>query len=94
MAETVGVPDRYEEICDWYDGYRFGNTEIFNPWSVINYFSNDCQPRAFWQATGSNDIIGEVLSLADNELVDQLKNLLQGQSLLTSHRYRCHLSSN
>ena len=83
MAESEGMSDRVDEICAWYDGYRFGNTDIFNPWSVINYFSNDCQPRAFWQATGSNDIIGEVLSLAEDELMDQLKSLLQGQSLLT-----------
>ena len=46
------VPEKYEEICTWYDGYRFGETEIFNPWSVINYFGNDSQARAYWQSTG------------------------------------------
>ncbi|MBQ8563328.1 MAG: AAA family ATPase, partial [Firmicutes bacterium] len=40
MTVYYGVPEKYEEICAWYDGYRFGQTEIFNPWSVINYFSN------------------------------------------------------
>ena len=40
--------------CQWYDGYRFGKTEIFNPWSVVNYFSNQCEPRPFWVSTGSN----------------------------------------
>ena len=65
MAEYYHVADKYGEICEWYDGYRFGKSEIFNPWSVINYFNNECEPRAFWQSTGSNDIIGEILVEAD-----------------------------
>lgn len=83
MATYYGVPDKYSEICMWYDGYRFGKTEIFNPWSVINYFSNDCEPRAFWQSTGSNEIIGEILSNADADIYERLKMLLQGESFLT-----------
>ncbi len=51
MAAYYGGSDRYEEICEWYDGYRFGRTEIFNPWSVISYFHNECEPRSFWQST-------------------------------------------
>ena len=65
----MAMSDRYEEICDWYDGYRFGKTEIFNPWSVINYFNNDCAARAFWQATGSNDIKVEIIHEADTEVL-------------------------
>ena len=40
MANYYGASDKMQELCDWYDGYRFGDTEIFNPWSVINYFNN------------------------------------------------------
>lgn len=83
MAEYYGKSDRYEEICDWYDGYRFGKTEIFNPWSVINYFNNDCAARAFWQATGSNDIIGEIIHEADTEVYEKLIALLDGESFVT-----------
>ena len=46
MLEYYGVEDKYQEVCDWYDGYLFGNTEIFNPWSVINYISDKCFPKA------------------------------------------------
>lgn len=53
MTVCFGVQEKYGEICEWYDGYRFGRSEIFNPWSVVNYFSNECEPRAFWQSTGS-----------------------------------------
>jgi len=83
MTLYYGVSEKYEEICKWYDGYRFGETEIFNPWSVINYFSNDCQVRAYWQSTGSNDIIGEILEEADETIFEKLNALMQDESFLT-----------
>ena len=83
MAAYYGVPDKYGELCEWYDGYRFGNTEIFNPWSVINYFNNECQPRAFWQSTGSNDIIGEIIAEADEEIYEKLTSLIKGETFIT-----------
>ena len=83
MAAYYGVSDHYTEICDWYDGYRFGNTEIFNPWSVVNYFSNAFRPGPYWLSTGSNDVIGEILSLADEEIFERLHALLQRESFLT-----------
>ncbi len=77
------MEEKYGEICAWYDGYRFGDSEIFNPWSVINYFSNHCQPKTFWQSTGSNEIIGEVLAHAGADIYERLNALLQGESFLT-----------
>lgn len=81
LAAYYKVPDKYDEICEWYDGYRFGNTDIFNPWSVSYYFTNGCEPRAFWLATGSNDIIGEMLKIVDADTYNSLQILLQGQSV-------------
>lgn len=83
IAAYYSVPDRYQELCDWYDGYRFGNTDIFNPWSVICYFNNNCRPKAFWQSTGSNDIIREVLASATPDIMERLELLMQGKSFLT-----------
>lgn len=83
MAAYYQAGDRYDEICDWYDGYQFGRTEIFNPWSVINYFGNECHPKAFWQSTGSNDVINEILTLSDAEITDNLRKLLHGESIKT-----------
>ncbi len=83
MAEYYGAADKYGEICQWYDGYRFGKTEIFNPWSVISYFSNECEPRPFWVSTGSNDIIGEVLAGADAEIYSRLTSLVNGETFTT-----------
>lgn len=84
MAVYYGISDKYDEICEWYDGYRFGETEIFNPWSVINYFNNRCEPRAFWQSTGSNDIIGEIIVEADNDIYTKLAELVNGKSFVTN----------
>ena len=75
--------EKYQEICTWYDGYRFGNTDIFNPWSVINYISDNCIPKAFWQSTGSNDCIGEIVSLSIPEIAEGLYKLLQGEKITT-----------
>lgn len=84
MAAYYGISEKYDEICEWYDGYRFGETEIFNPWSVINYFNNRCEPRAFWQSTGSNDIIGEIIVEADNDIYTKLAELVNGKSFVTN----------
>ena len=83
MAEYYSASDKYQELCDWYDGYRFGNTEIFNPWSVIGYFNNNCRPKAFWQSTGSNDIIREVLASATPDIMERLELLMKGESFVT-----------
>ncbi|WP_330654441.1 AAA family ATPase [Blautia sp. MSJ-19] len=83
MASYYNAQDCMEELCEWYDGYCFGKTEIFNPWSVINYFSHDCEARAYWVSTSSNDIIGEILAEADEEIWNSLTGLLQGEKLLT-----------
>ena len=83
MAEYYGVSEKYDEICDWYDGYRFGSAEIFNPWSVINYFNNGCQLKAFWLSTGSNDIIGELIEEADQDTYDKLTSLVSGKAIVS-----------
>ena len=79
MAKYYGVADKYDDICEWYDGYRFGNEDIFNPWSVINYFYNNCTAKAYWQSTGDNSIIRQIVAEADNETADNLRKLLQGE---------------
>lgn len=75
--------DKYQETCEWYDGYYFGNTEIFNPWSVINYIAGKCYPKAFWLSTGSNDIIGEIVENATDETTENLHKLLVGEKIPT-----------
>lgn len=83
MLAYYDYEDKYQEICEWYDGYRFGNSEIFNPWSVINYISDQCFPKAFWQSTGSNDIIGEIIGTAAPEINENLYKLFCGNTVTT-----------
>lgn len=81
MLRYYGKDDKYNELSEWYDGYRFGNTEIFNPWSVINYISDNCFPKAFWQSTGSNEIIGEIIQTATPEITKDLYKLLCSEKI-------------
>lgn len=81
LAEYYGVSEKYDTICEWYDGYRFGSQDIFNPWSVINYFYNNCTPKAYWQSTGDNSIIRQIVAEADQETSDNLYKLLQGEMI-------------
>ena len=83
MLGYYNKEEKFQEICEWYDGYQFGNTEIFNPWSVINYISDDCFPKAFWQSTGNNEIIGEIIEIAVPEITEGLHKLLCGEKITT-----------
>ena len=84
MAEYYGRSDRMEEIRNWYDGYRFGETDIYNPWSVTNYFANGCQARAFWANTSDNEIIREIMQDLTPEVAGELTRVLQGEDIHAS----------
>lgn len=75
--------NKLDEIIEWYDGYKFGKQDIFNPWSVLNYLHNGCDPNLFWLSTGSHDIIGEILEQADETICQKLQTLLAGESIST-----------
>lgn len=72
------------EIKSWYDGYKFGNQEIYNPWSVINYFSNQCTAASYWKNTSSNDIIHQLLQKATPDTERKLLDLLNGRPVTSS----------
>ena len=79
MLQYYGMTDKMEELKEWYDGYLFGNEEIYNPWSVINYVSKKGIPQAYWVNTGKNEILLGVLQAATEEIKGQLYDLLQGE---------------
>ena len=78
MASDLDRADKLAELRDWYDGYRLGEKEIYNPWSVLNYFDNHCEPATYWVNTSGNAILGELLVHMDREHVEVLEGLLQG----------------
>jgi hypothetical protein len=81
LLEDYNHLDKFEEICSWYDGYFFGKTDIFNPWSVLSYIDNECTPGTFWQSTGDNSIIRQIVELADEETKENLQKLLNGETI-------------
>lgn len=80
--EYYEVTDKEAELKDWYDGYLFGNTEIYNPWSVINYISRGCIPRAYWVNTGKNEVLDAVLKAATDDIIEKLYALLRGEQAI------------
>jgi hypothetical protein len=82
MLEYYGVTAKEAELRDWYDGYLFGNTEIYNPWSVINYISRGCIPQAYWVNTGKNEVLEDVLKAATDDITESLYALLQGERII------------
>lgn len=83
MAEYYGVPEKLAEIKTWYDGYKFGEAEIYNPWSVLNYFSNDCLPKPYWVQTSSNLIIYEMLDNITEETYQNLMKIIDGEAVVS-----------
>ncbi|MCR5660619.1 MAG: ATP-binding protein, partial [bacterium] len=79
MAKYFGHEDKLPEIKDWYDGYLFGNQEIYNPWSVLNYFTHDNEAKPYWVSTSSNGVVTEVLQKADTAAREQLLGLMDGK---------------
>lgn len=82
MLNYYSISDKEAELKDWYDGYLFGNKEIYNPWSVINYISKGCIPQAYWVNTGKNEILENVLNAATDDITEGLYALLQGKRVI------------
>lgn len=82
MLDYYGATEKESELQEWYDGYLFGNEEIYNPWSVINYISKGCVPQAYWVNTGKNEILEDVLKVADEDITEKLYSLIREGKVL------------
>ncbi len=81
-----GVESRFADMKEWFDGYRFGDTEVYNPWSVIKFLYDldgdiHAFPRPYWINTSSNDIIRNLITRADGETKGQIETLLSGNTM-------------
>lgn len=86
MLEYYGVREKYREIREWYDGYRFGRTDVYCPWDVINCVDLFCEdpdarPRAFWINTSGNDIIRRFLQMATRKTRREIEDLIAGETV-------------
>ena len=82
MARYYGAEDKLPEIKAWYDGYDFGGTEIYNPWSVLRYFDCHCRPDAYWLDTSSNDLITEIVQELPFDMEATLHKLMTGKPVV------------
>lgn len=81
IAQYYNHSEKVDELKKWYDGYSYGGTEIFNPWSVINYFKNECKAIPYWVRTSENATIREVIKNANPLVCENLKKLLAGDEV-------------
>lgn len=86
LLEDYQLSFYMNEVKEWYDGYLFGNTEIYNPWSTLMYVKNKIQdqsfkPVSFWANTSGNDLVVNYIQNGSDELHEEFEQLIQGQSL-------------
>lgn len=86
MLAFYDLSDRTETVKQWYDGYCFGNTEVYNPWSVINFVSScrrnrNALPRPYWSNTSSNDIVRILVEKSDLSVRREIETLIEGSSI-------------
>ena len=75
-----GIGQEISKVKDWYDGYRFGDSEVYNPWSILN-FLQDKELRAYWVDTSGNDLINNVLKMKNKNIITALERLFNGEGL-------------
>jgi len=82
LLKDFQVMDRYEEVQKWYNGYRFGDRIIYNPWSIVSFLAGkakECKP--YWINTSDNQVIESLLSKGGTELKRELEQLIRGESI-------------
>ena len=74
------IDSKLEEVHSWYNGYRFGDTKVYNPWSILNFLS-EREFKSYWIDTSENYLIKDILKSADRETFNKLNNLLFGKEV-------------
>ncbi|WP_285825103.1 AAA family ATPase [Schaedlerella arabinosiphila] len=88
LLEYYGVSDHYETVKRWYDGYQFGNTEVYCPWDVLNHCdrirdSRDAQPENYWINTSSNDAVKRFIQESANAATKRdIERLVAGETII------------
>lgn len=87
LLKAYNLSEKMDEVKEWYDGYQFGNKEIYNPWSTLMYVKNITQdvsfkPISFWANTSGNDLVVKYIQNGDKKLRKEFDLLMNGQSLV------------
>lgn len=86
LLEMCGLKEKEEEVKEWYDGYLFGKTEVYNPWSILNYLdeateNKDILPKPYWANTSSNSIVKELVENAEGTVRQEMEELIAGKCI-------------
>ena len=79
--KEYGIEYKLEEVKSWYDGYKFGNAEVYNPWSILNYIDNK-ELKEYWVNTSGNILIKDLLLLSKATVFDDLEKLINGEEII------------
>ena len=91
LLETYHLEDHLEEVKEWYDGYRFGDADIYCPWDVINHVDRLCgepgaQPQSYWLNTSGNELVKRFIDKANKTTRDEIERLIAGEAIEKSVR--------
>lgn len=86
LLEYYGLEEKKDTIAEWYDGYRFGNIDVYCPWDVINYVQTlrsdiNAIPELYWANTSSNDLLLNMISEPDEQIKHEIEELLAGEAI-------------
>ena len=86
LLSCYNLSSQMKSVKEWYDGYLFGNTEVYNPWSVLMYCydlmaNNEARPKPYWSTTSSNDIVRKLIERADATVKENIEELIRGESI-------------
>ena len=86
MLHYYGLDEKYETFRDWYDGYRFGNVDVYCPWDVISYCDEltddpSAEPKEYWSNTSGNDVVKKLLEKATADTRDDIERLIAGETV-------------
>ena len=86
LCEDYRMPQKFETIKEWYNGYLFGNANVYNPWSVIQFMDDLCAdesqyPSAYWANTSSNSIVRKLIDVADEDTKAEIEELIEGKTI-------------
>ncbi|MCI6190599.1 MAG: ATP-binding protein [Clostridium sp.] len=86
ICNDYNMSQKYKEIKEWYNGYIFGETNVYNPWSVIQYIDDlktniNKYPSSYWANTSSNSIVKTLIEKADDDTKEEIESLIEGKSI-------------
>jgi len=91
MLSYYGIKECYDTVKEWYDGYQFGETDVYCPWDVINYCKNHCAdinalPEDYWSNTSGNAMVRRFIDKADYRTKNEIEQLIAGESIIKEIR--------